>query len=148
LETAFLVSGLERVSGSPRERGSSPKLVVWNNALITALSGLTFREARREPSFRGRLVENAVGAHFLNELEPTRFHVGYFRDRDDEVDFVVSAGDRRVGVEVKSGRAGKLFGLSRFTKRFENARGLLIGGDGIPLDEALGTNPQAWLGLR
>jgi len=33
LETAFLVSGLELFSrGSVRKRGSSPKLVLWNNA--------------------------------------------------------------------------------------------------------------------
>jgi uncharacterized protein len=148
LETAFLVSGLERVSGSPRERGSSPKLIAWNNALVSALSGLSFREAKGDSEFWGRLVENAVGAHLLNELDPTRFHVGYFRDRNDEVDFVVGVGDRRVGVEVKSGRSGKLIGLRSFVKRFDGARGIVIGAGGLPLDEALTGDPRAWLGLR
>src|SRR5207249_2723620 len=38
LESAFLVSGLERFSGGQaRSRGSSPKLILWNNALVTAL---------------------------------------------------------------------------------------------------------------
>jgi uncharacterized protein len=39
LESAFLVSGLELFSrGKQRRRGSSPKLVLWNNALVNALS--------------------------------------------------------------------------------------------------------------
>jgi hypothetical protein len=39
LETAFLISGVEAFSaGQLRKRGSSPKLVVWNQALINALS--------------------------------------------------------------------------------------------------------------
>lgn len=148
LEAAFLVSGLERVSGGPRERGSSPKLVAWNNALVASLSGLSFSEARRDSEFWGRLVENAVGAHLLNELEPARFDVEYFRDRNDEVDFVVTAGGHRVGVEVKSGRSGKLAGLRRFVERFERARGVVVGAGGIPLEEALRDDPRTWLGLR
>jgi predicted AAA+ superfamily ATPase len=113
LDAAFLVTGLERLSEGPRERGSSPKLVVRNNALVSALSGLTYREARNDPGFWGRLVENAVGAHLLNELDRARFEVRYYRHRNDEVDFVVTAGARRTAVEVKSGRAGRLGGRSR-----------------------------------
>jgi predicted AAA+ superfamily ATPase len=148
LDGAFLVSGLERVSGGPRERGSSPKLIAWNNALVSSLSGLSFREAKDEPEFWGRLVENAVGAHLLNELDASRFHVGYFRDRNDEVDFVATAGGRRVGIEVKSGRSGRLTGLRRFVERFEGARGIVVGAGGLPLDEALVGDPRLWLGLR
>jgi predicted AAA+ superfamily ATPase len=148
LEAAFLVSGIERVSGGPRERGSSPKLVAWNNALVASLSGLSFREARGDAEFWGRLVENAVGAHLLNELDPARFEIGYFRDRNDEVDYVVTAGGQRIGIEVKSGRAGKLTGLRRFVTRFERARSVLVGTGGIPLEEALRDDPRSWLGLR
>jgi len=52
LETAFLASGLERYSkGEARKRGSSPKLVLWNNALITATAGLTFDRAFADPAW-------------------------------------------------------------------------------------------------
>jgi predicted AAA+ superfamily ATPase len=37
LDAAFLVTGLERLSEGPRERGSSPKLVVRNNALVACV---------------------------------------------------------------------------------------------------------------
>jgi hypothetical protein len=43
LESAFLASGLELFSqGKQRKRGSSPKLILWNNALVNALSTRTF----------------------------------------------------------------------------------------------------------
>jgi len=62
LETAFLVSGLQRYSaGQARSRGSSPKLLVWNNALVSALGLHSFEKVRSDPARWGRLVENAVG---------------------------------------------------------------------------------------
>ena len=49
LETAFLASGLNRFKpGHAARRGSSPKLVVWNNALVTALGRVGFEEARKD----------------------------------------------------------------------------------------------------
>ena len=69
LESAYLVSGLQLFKrGKQKKRGSSPKLILWNNALINAVSGITFEEARADHSWWGRLVENAVGGHLLNTL--------------------------------------------------------------------------------
>lgn len=147
LERCFLLSGLERLTGRPRERGSSPKLVAWNNALVTALSGLDFDQARADGGFWGRLVENALGAHLLNHLPPPRFQVGYWRHRSDEVDYVVVAGRRRIAIEVKSGRSGKLEGLSAFRRAFPRTKVLVIGRGGIPLEEAFLTDPRALLSL-
>ena len=68
-----LLSGAGMLTGLPkyarqavRQRGSSPKLQVLNTALITAQSGLTLDEARKDHEFWGRLVESAVGAHLAN----------------------------------------------------------------------------------
>ncbi|HYC57239.1 MAG TPA: AAA family ATPase, partial [Candidatus Binatia bacterium] len=64
LETAFLASGLELFSrGTVRKRGSSPKLILWNNALITAPSLRSYEQSLADGPWWGRLVENAVGAH-------------------------------------------------------------------------------------
>jgi len=147
LESSFLVSGLERFTGRARVRGSSPKLVLWNNALVTALSGLTFEEARAEPAFWGRLVENAFGAHLLNHLPPPRYEVGYWRERNDEIDFVVVAGRRRLGIEVKSGRPERPAGVDAFRRRFPSARVVLVGRGGMPLSEAFLSDPRELLGL-
>jgi hypothetical protein len=98
LEQAFLVSGLEKfASGKGRARGSSPKLVLWNNALMNAVALRSPEEARADGSHWGRIVENAVGAHLLNHAGDGGYEVSWWRERDDEVDFVVAGGGRRVG---------------------------------------------------
>ncbi|MBI4179270.1 ATP-binding protein [bacterium] len=142
LESSFLVSGLEQASGKSRKRGTSPKIVVWNNALVSALSGYTFREARDNPSFWGRLVENAAGAHLLNHLPPPRYVTGYWRERNSEVDYVVTAGNKRIGIEVKSGRLGGMEGLGAFRKRFPAAKIYLIGPKGISLEDYFSADPM------
>jgi predicted AAA+ superfamily ATPase len=147
LEASFLVSGLDRLAGRVRQRGSSPKIVLWNNALVTALSSVSFAEARREPSYWGRLVENAAGAHFLNGLWPPRYTVGYWRDRNDEVDFVVVAGRTRTAIEVKSGRPSRPVGLAAHRRRFPSSRAVTIGAGGIPLEEFFRSDPESLVAL-
>jgi uncharacterized protein len=146
LETAFLLSGLPLWSGiAVRQRASSPKLVLWNNALVHAMSRRTIPEAMADGPWWGRLVENAVGAHLLCHLPAVEASVGYWRDGNKEVDFVVSAGRQTLAMEVKSGRAGKCSGLEAFRARCANARPLLIGGNGIPLGEFFRLPPEVWL---
>ncbi|MBP7146285.1 MAG: ATP-binding protein [Acidobacteria bacterium] len=146
LETAYMVSGLERFSaGHARSRGSSPKLVVWNNALVTALSLRSFRDGREDPVFWGHLVENAVGAHLLNHLQGLPFEVTYWRERDLEVDFVVRAGNTLWAIEVKSGLPGKGRGIAAFREQHPKARALVVGPGGMPLDEFFEANPAQLL---
>jgi hypothetical protein len=146
LETAFLVSGLELYSaGRGRRRGSSPKFVVWNSALIHALSPLSFAEARRDGGWWGRVVENAVGAHLLNHLSEPVWQVTYWRVGDQEVDFVVTRGREVWALEVKSGRPGRLSGLAAFRARYPHAHALVVGGHGIPLEVFFARAPADFL---
>ena len=146
LESAFLASGLELFSlGVRRKRGSSPKLLLWNNGLISALSTRRFSEALADTIWWGRLVENAVGAHLCNMLSPVTHTVTYWRDGRDEVDFVVASGAKVWAIEVKSGRSGKASGLERFRARYPGAEALLVGAQGIPLEEFFTTPIEAWL---
>jgi len=70
LHTAFLLSGLELFKiGQRPKRGSSPKLVLWNNALSNAVSGKGFENAKSDSEEWGRLVDNAVGSALLNQLQ-------------------------------------------------------------------------------
>ena len=136
LESAFLVSGLEVFSqGIQRKRGSSPKLILWNNALVNALSTRTLDESLADPVWWGRLVENAVGGYLCNHLNSVEYNLSYWRERDQEVDFVISRGREIWAMEVKSGRSGKSSGLNRFRSRYPKARVLMVGGQGIPLEE-------------
>ncbi len=146
LSAAYLVSGLSRWSpGKLRLRASSPKLVVWNNALVHAMSDLTFAQVQRRPDLWGRLVENAVGAHLLSEAATGAFAVHYWREGVDEVDYVVSRGGRVLGLEVKSGRPRAARGLAGFRSRFPNATTLVVGSGGIPLEQFLSQPVVSWL---
>ena len=146
LETAYLVSGLELFSqGQVRKRGSSPKLVLWNNALVNALSLLTRQQAMANGGFWGRLVENAVGAHLLNGLQGPDWSITYWRDGDEEVDFVVAHGTHVWALEVKSGRPGKASGIRAFRKRYPKAKVWLLGEGGIKLPDFFSRPALEWL---
>jgi len=146
LESAFLASGLELFSqGVQRKRGSSPKLLLWNNALINALSTKSFAETLADPVWWGRLVENAVGAHLCATFAAANSAVTYWREGNHEVDFIVAREANLWAVEVKSGRSGKAAGLTRFCARYPQARPLMVGGQGIPLEEFFRTPPTTWL---
>ena len=145
---AGMLTGLPKYSGSTvRKRASSPKFQVFNNALLTVSRGLSLREARSDPATWGRLVESAVGAHLLTAEAFDDRVVHYWRERNREVDFVVASGRRLVAIEVKSGRPpAALPGMAAFSRAFRPTRTLLVGGDGIPLEEFLLRPAGSWLG--
>ena len=129
-----------------RKRGSSPKLVLWNNALVNALSTRSFAESLGDMAWRGRLVENAVGAYLCASLKSVEHTVTYWREGGHEVDFVVARGRNIWAIEVKSGRNGKAAGLTRFRTRYPEAKALLVGAQGIPLTEFFSKPVEVWLG--
>lgn len=144
---AGMLTGLQKfAAGAVRRRGSSPKLQVLNTALMTAQSGLSPAEARDDRQFRGRLIESAVGAHLANAAAAGACDLHYWRERNREVDFVLESGRAVVAIEVKSGRApDALPGLSAFAEAFAPRRTLIVGGDGIALDEFLARPVEGWL---
>ena len=148
LSGAGMLTGLQKYSGAEvRRRSSSPKLQVLNTALMTAGSKLTLAQARADREFRGRLVESAVGAHLANAAAAGSCELFYWRDRNREVDFVARAGRRVTAIEVKSGRArGTLAGMAAFDDVFRPDRKLLVGGDGIEIDEFLSKPVEHWVG--
>ena len=147
LTGAGMLTGLPKFAGAAvRSRGSSPKLQVFNTALMTAQTGLTPAEARSDHEFWGRLTESAIGAHLANAAACGVCQLFYWREGNREVDFVLRAGRVVVGVEVKSGRAPvALPGLAAFSEAFKPKRTLLVGGDGIPVEEFLARPVTDWL---
>ncbi|MGH2572190.1 MAG: ATP-binding protein [Actinomycetota bacterium] len=139
LQGAGMVAGLEKFSGSRvSQRASSPKLVVLNTGLMTARSGKTLAGARNDPEFWGRLVETSAGAHLVNGAWGTRAEVFYWREGNKEVDYVLRRDQHVTALEVTSGRRkGSLSGLGAFRRAFEPTRRLLVGGQGVPLEEFL-----------
>ena len=147
LSGAGMLTGIQKYAGQAfRRRGSSPKLQVFNTALLTAQSGLLPKVARADREFWGRLTESAVGAHLANAAASGSCELFYWRERNREVDFVVRAGEAVVAIEVKRARASTaLPGMAAFAKAFAPTRVLLVGGDGIPLEEFLGQPVEGWL---
>ena len=147
LAGAGMLKGVPKFSGKKvLQRGSSPKLQVLNTALVTSQSRLSFVSAWKDRDYWGRLVESAVGAHLLNGAEGTMVEIYYWRDRGHEVDFVLQSGERIVSLEVKSGRARSDYsGMDAFGKIFQPFRKLLVGGQGIPLEEFLASPISNWV---
>ncbi len=147
LAAAGTLTGLQRYSGAAvRRRGSSPKLQVLNTALMTAQMNISLSELKGDPESWGCLVESAVGAYLTNEAAGGRFELFYWRDRNREVDFVVKAGRELIAIEVKSGRRREaLPGLKAFKDSQPVARLLLIGGDGIAIEDFLAMPAEKWI---
>ncbi len=146
LSQAGLLAGLSKYAGQKhRQRASSPKLNALNTALIAAVTGYTFAEARADRSYWGRLVESAVGAHLCNTASDN-CQVCYWRESPNEVDFVLTDGRRLAAIEVKSGAtfaASK--GLGAFAEQFKQARQIVVGEGGIPLAELMSRPAEDWL---
>lgn len=147
LEGAGMVRGLPKYAGdTARQRASSPKLQVLNTALMSAQADADFKAARKDHASWGRLVESAVGAHLANAAAAGDCRLYYWRERGDEVDFVVERKRKLTAIEVKSGHAPRLHaGSAAFAQAFPGARSLLVGGDGIDLGEFLGQPILHWI---
>lgn len=147
LEGAGMACALSKYSGSVvRSRGSIPKLQVLNTALMTAQAKTTLAEMRASPDQWGHLVESAVGAHLANAAAIGECELFYWRERNDEVDFVVRRGRWVVAIEVKSGRARRAHaGSAAFSAAFKISRSLLVGGGGVSVEEFLLKPVSHWL---
>lgn len=142
LSTAGLVAGIEKYSNNIiRKKSSSPKFQVYNTALISAQSDYSFDEALGNPAIWGRLVESAIGAHLLNHAITGDFTLSYWREGDEEVDFVMEQ-KHLIGIEVKSGAAQKTSGMASFKKKFNPDKVLLVGNTGLSWQEFLKMKPK------
>jgi predicted AAA+ superfamily ATPase len=147
LTGAGMVIGLQKYAGeSVRQRASSPKLQVLNTALMSAQSGVGFAAARKDPELWGRLTESSVGAHLVNGAWGTGTSVHYWRERNEEVDFVLDTAQGLVAIEVKTGRRQEAFpGLATFARLYHTTRMLLVGQGGISVEQMLSRPVSDWI---
>ncbi|MFD2033308.1 ATP-binding protein [Belliella marina] len=139
LNEAGLLGGLEKFSPNiVRKRSSSPKFIVHNTAIMSGISNESFDTLLENPKTWGRWVESAVGAHLVNQSFKDKYlTIHYWREGNDEVDYVVEYKKKVIALEVKSAKTGKLTGLNAFDKKFKPQKSLLIGAGGIPWQEFL-----------
>ena len=150
LSATWMVTGLDKFAGDvARTRASSPKFQVFATSLqvaqgVSDIRGLCDSSGSQDPDLWGRLVESAVGAHVLNTMHQGE-QIFYWRERNAEVDFVISGTQGVLALEVKSGRQLRMpSGLASFQKRFPGSRACVIGTGGIPLAEFLSTPVSRW----
>lgn len=136
LHQSEVLTGLPKYTqDQARQRKSSPKFQVFNNALMTASLNSDAETALNNAELKGRLVESMIGAHLLNQPDTT---VYYWRENNYEVDFVVNTNGKTIALEVKSNhKKAKIQGLERFQSLFNPDAVLLVGADGIPLETFL-----------
>lgn len=152
LKQSGLLAGLQKYSGSEvRKRASSPKLQVFNNALMSSRHPLDFSKAKENDTFWGRLVESAVGVHLINSIAGEGVNLGYWREKQDEVDFVLYNEYSTVAFEVKSGGRTYGKGMDTFLKRYPESKVFSVSAKNdsnsstIPLEEFLLGNPLSYL---
>lgn len=143
LDAAGLLAGLEKYHGSTvQQRKSSPKFQVYNTALLSAQWPEFLAEALLSPERWGRVVESAIGAHLLNYARQSGARLYYWREGDEEVDFVLEQRGRTIALEVKSGRMRSTSGMAAFQRHFAPQRIYLVGKEGLPWAELLRLSPE------
>ena len=136
LDERGLLCGLQKFSvDMARRRASIPKLQVYNNALRMVYTPLTFERAILDRGAWGRIFESGIGAYLVSQAFVHRFEVCYWRERSDEVDFVLRKNGSLVAIEVKSNAEKKTTGLEKFREQFRPQSSFIVGDGGIGVED-------------
>ena len=128
LDKANVLTVLQNYSGSRiRTCKSSPRFMVYDTSLMTYADSANRRRLLENATDRGRLVESAVGAYLLARGKEEGFQVYWWRERNNEVDFVIKKGSLLTDCEVKSGKAKGVGGSLVFKQLYPEALSLIIG---------------------
>lgn len=141
-DTAGLLAGIEKYAPDViRQRSSSTKFQVYNTALISAQRNELFKDVFAKRDEWGCMVESAIGAHLINHSITEKFNLYYWRERNEEVDFVIERKGKVIGLKVQSGASGSTSGMTAFKNKFNPGKVLLIGNAGLPWKDFLKLNP-------
>mgnify|MGYP003433559639 FL=1 len=139
-ECNLLVGLYKYANDEARKRQSIPKLQVYNNALLTAYRGNGYEKDRIDPQVWGRWVESAIGAYLLDVAIENDCNLYYWRDKNDEVDYILERRCAVLAIEVKSGRRGMNSGLPKFNERYKPYNSIVVGTNGISLEDFLSSD--------
>lgn len=141
LDECGLLCGLQKYAeDNARKYNSVPKFQVYNNALRNVYSDESYTQAAENPKSWGRYVESAIGAYLVNQAAINDFKVFYWREKNDEVDFVLARRQKKIAIEVNTGRRTTNEGLPKFNEAYKPHRSFIIGSGGISAEEFLTTD--------
>ena len=138
LDESGLLCGLQKYSvDMSRRRASIPKFQVYNNALKMVYNPLTFEQAIVDRKAWGHIFESGIGAYLVSQAFVHRFDVYYWRERNDEVDFILHKKGSLVAIEVKSNAEKRTEGLAKFNQMFSPKASFIVGDGGIKIEDFL-----------
>lgn len=138
LDECGLLCGLQKYAeDEARKYNSVPKFQVHNSALRNVYADEDFSEVIEDAKLWGRYVESAIGTHLVSQAQIYDYKVYYWRDKKDEVDFVLVRRNKKVAIEVKSGRRTTNQGLAVFSQLYHPHKALVVGSGGLPFEDFL-----------
>lgn len=120
-----------------RKFNSIPKYQVFNTALLSANTGRGFEKEFTDSKRWGRWVESAIGAYLVGNAEEYGYKVFYWREDNQEVDFVLEKKGVLIAIEVKSGRRTTNEGIAIFNKKFSPKMAFVVGSGALSIEEFL-----------
>lgn len=136
LDESGLLGGLQKFSiDTARRKASIPKLQVYNNALKMVFSPFTFEQAILDRKAWRHIFESGIGAYLISQAFTHRFEVFYWRERNDEVDFILRKKGAVVAIEVKSNAEKRTDGLNKFRQLFNPQSSFIVGDGGIRVED-------------
>ncbi|MGM9695109.1 MAG: ATP-binding protein, partial [Alloprevotella sp.] len=141
LNESGLLCGLQKYSVDlSRRKASIPKFQVYNNALKVVFGQQTLPNAMMDRKVWGHIFESGIGAFLVSQAFVHRFEVFYWRERNDEVDFILRKKGSLIAIEVKSNAEKKTAGLERFKEMFQPKQAFIVGDGGIGVEDFLSTD--------
>ena len=138
LNQVWFISGLQKFSGGKVSvKSSSPKWLSYNTSLISVYASESSSTIKNHLDIWGRRIEQTIGSHLLNQSRLKNINLFYWRDGNNEVDFIISKDKKIIAIEVKSGKAKFHTGLEVFKKKYKTFKTLLISDDSLPWAEFL-----------
>ncbi|MCQ2288256.1 MAG: ATP-binding protein [Muribaculaceae bacterium] len=138
LDECGLLCGLQKYAeDKARKYNSIPKYQVYNSALRSVYCDESFDEVIEDPKIWGRYVESAIGAHLISQAAIVGYSVYYWREKNEEVDFILVRNRKKIAIEVKSGRRTTNKGLSTFAESYNPHRSIVVGSGGLSVEELL-----------
>lgn len=129
LGKAGMISAIPKFSEKEvAKRRSSPRLMVHDTSLMTAMSDKGADAFLASGDLRGHLVESAVGAYLIARSECEGFDVMWWRKGVKEVDFVIRDGSRLSAIEVKGGVESGQSGMADFLDAHPGTKRIVVGG--------------------
>ena len=138
LDESGMLCSLQKYSiDFARRKASIPKFQVYNNALKMVFSPYTYEQSLINRKEWGHVFESSIGTHLISQAFVHRFEVFYWRERNEEVDFILRKKGSVIAIEVKSNAEKRTTGLTKFNEMFKPQRAFIVGDGGISAEEFL-----------